>query len=141
MALFQDEETIRRRIGRRNRRRMWLMLNVTAFIVATILLATIGPRLLAPPIWQAPSVWVLWGWVVWLVIIFLHGIKSMFDEATDRAVQRELERERMLYYQAVSGGEKEKPKRDAALRLGEDGELIEVTDEEQEHRRVKGRST
>ncbi len=60
------------------------------------------------------------GTVVWAVILLIHTIKFLTDEAKDRAIERELERERA--WQMDGYGER-------VLRLSEDGELVEMVEE------------
>ncbi len=60
------------------------------------------------------------GTVVWGVILLIHTIKFLTDEAKDRAIERELERERA--WQMDGYGER-------VLRLSEDGELVEMVEE------------
>lgn len=65
--------------------------------------------------------------------IGMTGMELFFMEVQERAVQREIEREREARYGGGYGYDYEKPKHDDHMRLvdlGEDGELIEIEDED-----------
>ena len=64
--------------------------------------------------------------VGWLVGLLIHMVMFLMNEARERAIEQAIERER----EWVSMGEK--PKRDRLTRLSEDGELMDVMDEEVE---------
>lgn len=109
-----DYDGIRARVERRYRRRYELAAHIVLFlfIVVGLLLLRVPPRALA----------LLGG--VWALVLVVHGLQVVFAETTDRAIEREIEREQERMYEA------EKPKRDRRMRLSEDGELIEVIEDE-----------
>ena len=62
--------------------------------------------------------------VGWLIGLSIHAIIFLMMEARERAIERAIQEER-----AWMNGEK--PKRDPLMRLTEDGELEEITDEDE----------
>lgn len=109
-------DDIRTRVERRYRRRYELAAHIVMFlfILAGLLLLRVPP----------PAVALLGG--VWALVLTVHGLKVVFDEFSDRAIEHEIERERAQTY------ESDKPKRDWQVRLSDEGELIEIIEDEPE---------
>ncbi len=63
----------------------------------------------------------------WFVVFMLHMFYWLYSELRARAVRKEIEREERRWLMRQSGGEIAKRKRDdAAYRLADDGELVEI---------------
>lgn len=109
-----DFDGIRSRVERRYRRRFELAAHAVfyLFIVG-------GLALLRFP---QPYHFLLAG--VWALALALHALQFMFAEFADRAIEREIERERARVY------DNDKPKRDRQVRLSDEGELIDVIEDE-----------
>jgi hypothetical protein len=121
-APYDQYQAIRSRIERRFRRRMWFGLHVVAFLFlnTAFWLWMMIPRNAAFYVTGA-----------WALILVSHALKLWFDEAQERAIEREIAR-----VQGYGMGS-EKPKR-RHVELSEDGELVEtgddVWDEKEKHR-------
>ncbi|MBI5671000.1 MAG: hypothetical protein HZC41_23650 [Chloroflexi bacterium] len=114
VAAGADFDGIRTRIERRYRRRFELAAHVVfyVFIVGGLWLLRMPP----------PALPLLAG--VWALVLALHALQFIFAEFTDRAIEREIERERARVYGS------DKPKRDRKVRLSDEGELIDVAEDE-----------
>jgi len=125
-----SDDEIRRRIEKRIKQRNEFYIHLAAYIAGNLLM------------------WVIWALTLdtgetigfpWPIIVMLgwgiglgaHGLTLFFSspsrvEARERAIQREIERERE---RLVNDDYYEKPKRDQRMRLTDDGELIEIDDD------------
>ncbi len=107
-------DSLRARIERRYRRRYELAAHIVMFLFITV-----GLLLLRVP----PTALALLGGV-WALVLVVHGLQVVFAETTDRAIERAIEREQ------GQAGSAEKPKRDRYVRLSDDGEVLDVIDDE-----------
>ena len=120
-----SEAEIRRRVEQRLKKRGEFYIHLTAYVAVNLALWVVW--LLMGSVFPWPLVLSL-GWGVGL---FIHGIDVYFATgsrlaAREAAIQREIERERERLYA-------EKPKR-SRLVIADDGELMEVVEDEWEDR-------
>jgi hypothetical protein len=114
-AAYDDEyETIRRRIGARYKRRGEFALHVVLYLFINLAFWFLIP---------IPRMAALWLSAAWLLVVVSHFVKLLFDEAQERAVDREIDRVRK------QDAETAKPKRQH-MEIAEDGELVEIHDDE-----------
>jgi hypothetical protein len=106
-------ELIRRRIEHRYKRRGEFALHIVFFLFANLAFWFLIPM---------PKTAALWLSGAWGLVLVSHLVKLLFDEAQERAVDREIERMRKR------DAETAKPKRQH-MEIGEDGELIEIADD------------
>lgn len=109
-------DDIRTRVERRYRRRYELAAHMVMFL---FILG--GLALLRVP---STALALLGG--VWALIVAVHGLQVVFAEFSDRAIEREIERERAQLYGS------DKPKRDWQVRLSDEGELLDIIEDEPE---------
>ena len=108
--IVDDEyDAIRRRVAARYKRRGEFALHIVLFLFFTAAFWFVIPM---------PETAALWLSGAWLLVLISHGVKVLFDEAQERAVDREIAR-----MQGVDGWDK--PKR-THIELRDDGELVEV---------------
>jgi hypothetical protein len=131
------EEEIRRRVEKRFDQRAEFFSHLIAYVVVN----GFGWGLLAPKLEISPffttigmGITLLWG-----MGVAIHGVMYLFEEGKERAIQREIERERELRYGpgGAGAGNPQKFKnnsRDRIMRLSNDGELIadEYEDDDEE---------
>lgn len=121
------EEEIRKRIRQRYEERSGFFIHLAAFIVFGL----VGTLLLGRVLGTLPLV-IMGFWAIGLVA---HGISYLTFEMSERAIQREIEREREARYYAYGA----KPKREDLYVLSEDGEIVPggdlYDDEEEGHAR------
>jgi len=111
----QDDEELKE-IKQQVDRKLWRWAGLGANFVAWI----VGCGILA----LVDSALVEFVAVVWFGVLMFHGILVFLWEKRDRDIQAELERRAQ-----VRGSEK--LKRDRLYRLSDDGELVEVEDDEE----------
>jgi hypothetical protein len=125
-----DEQEIRERVEKRIKERNDFYIHLVVYIVAVAMMwafwAFIGG--------DGGFAWPLIAMVGWGIGIVAHGLTIFFKSpervaARERMIQREIERERERLEQA-GYPMSDKRKRDALYRLSDDGELIEVMDDE-----------
>lgn len=97
------------RIAARYQRRLWLALHLMFFFFVMIG-AILGLRLAVVRLWPLEF--------IWLGVLLMHGVVVLFGEMRDQAIDRERERE----YGLSADGDDAQPR----MRLGDDGELIEI---------------
>ena len=114
--LFETEEEIRRRVSRRYHRWRWFFIQ----LVLTLPFGLFVDSLRFSVMSRGFSNFLL---AVWFASLFLHGLLIFSENAKERAIQREIERQQYLALQY--GG---KPKRSSRLSLGSDGELLDSVD-------------
>lgn len=114
-AASADFDGIRARIERRYRRRYELAAHVVMFLF-------IVGGLMALRVVPPPALALLGG--AWALILVVHGLQVLFAEFTDRAIERAIEQEQAQTDAA------DKPKRDWQVRLSDDGEVLDVIDDE-----------
>lgn len=110
-------EVIRKRVERRFKRRGDFALHLVFFLLASLAFWFLIPM---------PKTAALWLSAAWGLVVVMHLVRLLFDEAQERAIDREVAR--------VQGRDAEKPKREH-LELGEDGELVEIVDDRDDQRR------
>jgi serine/threonine protein kinase len=130
-----EETRIRQRIEKRYKERQGLVVNFTAYVLVNIMLwsiwffssqsdfAALGSG------GEFPFPWPIFPFLGWGIGLVAHSIEyySKYGGGASRreeAIQREIEREQ------ARSGYFEKSKNDRRMRLTEDGELEEVTDDE-----------
>ena len=114
--LFETEDEIRRRVSRRYHR--W-----RGFIVQLVLTLPVGLFLDSFRFSMMGRGFTDFLLALWFASLFLHGLLIYSENAKERAIQREIERQQQLALQY--GG---KPKRSNRLSLGTDGELLNSVD-------------
>lgn len=127
--LSKAEMQIRKRIEKRYKKRteffqMIIGMGVINLIIWNIL-APVGIFLMAAQCFAA----------ITILAIGMTGMELFFMEVQERAVQREIDLEREARYGEGYAYDYDKPKREDSMRLvdlgvGEDGELIEIDDED-----------
>lgn len=127
--LSKAELQIRKRIEKRYKKRteffqMLIGLGMLNFVIWNVF-SPVGVFMMAAQCFAAITV----------LAIGMTGMELFFMEVQERAVQRELDRERDARYGGDYGYDYDKPKREDSVRLadlsvGEDGELIEIDDED-----------
>lgn len=127
--LSKTELQIRKRIEKRYKKRteffqMIVALGMLNFIIWNVF-SPAGAFFMAAQCFAAITV----------LAIGMTGLELFFMEVQERAVQRELDREREARYSGGYDYDYAKPKREDSVRLadlsvGEDGELIEIDDED-----------
>lgn len=106
-------------IRKRAERRLALRLSAIMHIISIIALS---PSLYSSPQWRGLEYY-------WFIVFMLHMFYWLYNELRERAVRREIDREERRLMLRQSGGEIAKRKRDdAAYRLADDGELVEIDD-------------
>lgn len=110
-----DFDSIRQRVERRFHRRYEMVAHIVMYLV---IIAGLWILRLPPP-----ALILIAG--AWGLAVLLHGLQFLFAEMSDRAIEREIERERSRFYEA------DKPKR-SHLRLSDEGELLDVIEDEWE---------
>lgn len=105
-------DRVRARVERRYRRRYELAAHVLMYLFIMVGLAFL--RL--PP----PALGLLAG--AWGLVLAVHALQLVFAEFSDRAIEREIERDLALRSRI------EKPKRGGRLELSDDGEVVEVVE-------------
>lgn len=111
-----DFDGIRTRVERRYRRRFELAAHFVMYLFIMGGLALM----------RVPSMALALIGGVWALVLAVHLLQLFFTEYADRAIEREIERERERVYGA------DKPKRDWQVRLSDEGELIDVIEDEPE---------
>lgn len=109
-------DSLRARIERQYRRRYELAAHIVIFLFMLV-----GLGLLRVP----PSALALLGGT-WALVLIVHGLQVIFAETTDRAIERAIESEQ------GTAGSADKPKRNGHVRLSDDGEVLDVIDDEWE---------
>ncbi|MDX1994883.1 MAG: 2TM domain-containing protein [bacterium] len=131
-------ERARKRVEEREEERSGFLYHLIIFLGVNLLVFGLGNWLLEVFRGQATelpgTLWITFFWGMGLVA---HGVEYWNEhgpgrESREREIEREIERERERIYSLT-----EKPKNDfrSGVRIGEDGELIEVTDDEKRQRR------
>ena len=131
---ISEEARIRQRIEKRYKERQGLITNVTAYVLISIMLWSIwfftsqSDFAAIERGGEFPFPWPIFPFLGWGIGVFAHAIEyySKYGGGASRreeAIQREIELER------ERSGYLEKPKNDRRMRLTEDGELEEVTDD------------
>ncbi|NWG16882.1 MAG: 2TM domain-containing protein [Chloroflexi bacterium] len=111
-----DFDSIRQRVERRFHRRYELAAHIVMYLVIVG-----GLWALRLPGMALALIAGAWG-----LVVLIHGLQILFAEMSDSAIEREIERERSRFYEA------DKPKRSQHLRLSDEGELLDVIEEEWE---------
>jgi 2TM domain-containing protein len=129
-----SEEEIRRRVEKRIKQRNEFYIHLAVYIAVNLLLWGIWFFTSNFHNGEDNFPWPFIPMMGWGIGIVAHGLTVYFNsarriEARERAVQREIERERE---RLANDDHYEKPKRDQRMRLTEDGELIEIADDDAE---------
>jgi hypothetical protein len=138
-----DEQEIRERVEKRIKQRNEFYSHLVIYIAVNLMLWVIwglsdDSRLFEFGFGGFDDVpWPIFSTLGWGLGVLIHGLSVYFNspgraDAHERMVQREVERERE---RLEAAGLANKRKRDALYRLSDDGELIEVTDDEVEEKR------
>jgi hypothetical protein len=120
-----DFDEIRKRIEKRYDQRAEMLSHTIAFVVVNGFVW--GAWLLTDPLARMTAVIPAALTILWFVGFAIHGVQYLTAEARERAIEQALEREREWYYQG-----EHKAKRDRLTRLTDDGELVEVVEDEEE---------
>ncbi|MCA9906078.1 MAG: hypothetical protein KC547_19615 [Anaerolineae bacterium] len=111
---FIDYQAIRARVERRLARRI-------AFFTHLLIFTFVSMTFIYNPFWKGtPLVEV--GSVVWFILLMIHGGYWLFGETRDRAIRKEIERERKAAQMMAAYG---KAKRNSFDHLRDDGALID----------------
>lgn len=128
-----DYKQIRARVEKRINQRNEFLIHFSIYIAVHLLLWMIWATSGGPQDHSLP--WPLYPMFGWGIGLLAHGLVVFFNSGTmeerkERAIQREIERERLRMGGAMPE-ELDKPKRDEAKRkvyLSDDGELIDDED-------------
>jgi hypothetical protein len=137
-----SDEEIRRRVEKRIKQRNEFYIHLAVYIVVMTGLwgmwgftSDFFGSLFADTLWNFDEFpWPIFPTLGWGTGIVVHGLIVYFNsparlEARERAIQREIERER----QRIAGDDYyQKPKRDRRVRLTDEGELVDDDGEEME---------
>jgi hypothetical protein len=124
------EAQLRKRIETRLQMRQEFFIHLFIFVAINAFLwflwATVGP---------ASLIWPSFVTIPWSVGLILHGLEvyknsSLAEKRRARTIDRELELEKLRL--GITDHAYEKPKRDQAVRLTDDGEIVPVDDDEVE---------
>ncbi len=117
-----DYNEIRKRVSQRYENRTQFAGHLASFIILNGLLWT--------GLLGISHGWLLTAFTgLWFLGLVIHFVNFVLTEARERAIERAIERERAWVSGEVTG---EKPKRDPRTRLSDDGELLEVIDDDWE---------
>jgi hypothetical protein len=121
-------DEIRRRITKRYENRAEFFIHLVTFVIINALLWS---ELVFRRGWLLTAFTALW-----FIGLVAHFINFLMSEARERAIELAIERE---HYWGSNSGDGRKLKRDSYTRLSDDGELIDVVDDdwsakEQHHR-------
>lgn len=119
------EQEIRRRIERRYNHRIEFFSHLTAFVVIVGIVWFVWLTTTQPPRNDVISWIITLGSAGWLAGLLIHAINYILTEQREQAIERTIEQERLWWG--------EKPKRDQAMRLSDEGELLEIVDDEPEY--------
>ena len=140
-----DYDEIRQRAEKRVQARAELVLHLAIYLIVNLILWAlwfIGLNALHWAVLEFPwPILVTLGWGIGLAI---HGVvvytqTNMMDAMREAAIQQEVEREMRLRGMDMSTQEPEKPKRDRAVRLSDDGEMVPVDEAEDDRARKTNR--
>lgn len=140
-----DKQEIRKRVEKRIKERNEFIIHLAVYIMVMALLwviyifsSDLPATLMSGAELDFP--WPIIPMMGWGIGIVAHGLTVFFNSpgriaARERMIQREVERERERL--EAAGYDVDKRKRDSLYRLSDDGELIEVTDEDPDDQRAK----
>ena len=126
-TIYQD---VRQRVHKRFERRKEFFSHLVGYVVSII-----GFWLFWNPIafgdggWGIAAALATLGWTIGILI---HMVQFAFDEWGERAIDAELERVGLTTYQQRKSKRAEDQEDERLMRLGEDGELVEMQDDYQE---------
>src|SRR5260370_15044806 len=127
-----DYEAIRQRAEKRVRQRIEFVQHLSIYVIINLILWAlwfIGANALHWPAMNFP--WPILVTLIWGVALAIHGAvvytqTNMMDAIPQTAIQQEVEREMRLRGMDTQTAELEKPKRDRAVQLSDDGEMFPV---------------
>ncbi len=125
---MRSEAEIRKQVEARLKRWLFLIIDGGGWLSATFILWQTASYRSFGQFSGAVAIFML----LWLGVVGLHFLRTIYVELRDWLVHRAVERERRYY---VMSSDAEKPKREAdvtRLELTDDGELIEFDDLEAE---------
>src|SRR5579859_2905824 len=129
-----DYEDIRRRVEKRVKKRAEFILHLAIYVTVNLIL-WIGALIVLPDLLFIP----LLSTLIWGVALVWHGVDTYLqtgalDAMRDREMRREIEWARR--HRGMNGSDEadeyEKPKREGAVRLSTDGELIQDDEDEED---------
>jgi len=127
MPLQPDEAEIRQRVTRRYRTRLRFAIHVFLTLPVMVICGLIGSK--SGP--DAEKVYAAAGlFMVWICSLFIHFASLIFAELTERAIQREIDRQWQL-----ANFPYDKPKRGVTRlsAISDDGELAVLEEDGQNH--------
>lgn len=116
-------DDIRQQVERRYRRRSFLLYHFGFAAVCLTVVWLTTTRMGSPGVAMLLT-------LLWAGLFILHGVKVLMDEAKDRAIESTWRR-----YHGDFAYADEKPKRDT-LHLTDDGELLDIVEDEENQKRV-----
>src|SRR5258707_4494106 len=128
-----DYDEIRQRAEKRVRQRIEFVQHLSIYVIVNLILWALWfiaknafPQ--AEPLFFPWPILVTLIWGVGLAIhaAIVYTQTNMMDAMREAAIQQEVEREMRLRGMDTSAQELEKPKRDRAVRLSDDGEMVPV---------------
>jgi hypothetical protein len=123
-SMDQDYEEIRKRITNRYNNRAEFFSHLVAFVVANAVIW----GLLDPQGTWFTVVGIFSG--LWFMGLVIHFIQYMMKEAQERAIEKEIERERAWRRGSVELQEGEIKRKRDRLTLNHDGELMEIVEDD-----------
>src|SRR5579859_5497531 len=142
-----DYEAIRQRAEKRVKARAELVLHLSIYLIVNLMLWAlwfIGTNVLDWPGREFP--WPILVTLMWGVGLAIHGAyvytqTNMLDAMRETAIQQEVEREMRMRGMDTQTAEPDKPKRDRAVRLSDDGEMVPVDEVEDDRARKTNRQS
>jgi len=142
-----DYEAIRQRAEKRVRQRVEFVQHLSVYVIINLILWALW--LVAASAIQSPIVHFPWPILVtlgWGIGVAIHGMvvytqTSMMDVMRESAIEQEVRREMRLRGLDANSADLEKPKRDRAVRLSDDGEMVPVDELEDARTRKSNRQT
>src|SRR5258708_3339421 len=140
-----DYEAIRQRAEKRVRQRIEFVQHLSIYVIVNLILWALW--FIAKNAFQAELLLFPWPILVtlgWGVGLAAHGIvvytqTNMMDAMRETAIQQEVQREMRLRGMDTPAADLEKPKRDRAVRLSDDGEMVPVDEADEDRARKTNR--
>src|SRR5712691_3728269 len=135
-----DYEAIRQRAEKRVRQRIEFVQHLSIYVIVNLILWALWHIGRNFSDWQPLQFpWPILVTLIWGVALAIHGAvvytqTNMMDAMREAAIQQEVEREMRLRGMDTQTAELEKPKRDRAVRLSDDGEMVPVDEAEADRR-------
>src|SRR5258707_6631937 len=127
-----DYEAIRQRAEKRVRQRIEFVQHLSIYVIVNLILWALWfISTKALPSWVTEFPWPILVTLIWGVALAIHAAvvytqTNMMDAMRETAIQQEVQREMRLRGMDTQAAELEKPRRERAVRLSGDGEMVPV---------------